>query len=121
MRNMMAVEDRDGQGGRMTIREIASLAGVSIATVSRVLNGRPAVAPETREAVLQLIRAHNFSFNRNARGLAGGRTGLIGLTTPMVHAEYFALLMAGAAEALQEQDMRPVLCPTLHEHDREVS
>jgi LacI family transcriptional regulator len=111
----------NGQNGKMTIRDIASLAGVSIATVSRVLNGRPDVSPETRETVLQLVREHNFSFNRSARSLASGRTGLIGLTTPLVHAEYFALLMSGAAEALYERDLRSVMCPTLHEHDREVS
>lgn len=121
MRNLADSETRNGQPGKKTIREIAALAGVSIATVSRVLNGRPDVAPETRDAVLQHIRAHNFTSNRSARSLAGGRTGLIGLTTPNVHAEYFALLTSGAAEALYEQDMRSVICPTLHEHDREVS
>ena len=42
--------------GRATIRDIADLAGVSIATVSRVLNDRPDVAPETRETVLQVVR-----------------------------------------------------------------
>ena len=42
--------------GRATIRDIADLAGVSIATVSRVLNDRPDVAAETRETVLQVVR-----------------------------------------------------------------
>jgi LacI family transcriptional regulator len=42
--------------GRATIRDIADLAGVSIATVSRVLNDRPDVSPETRETVLQVVR-----------------------------------------------------------------
>ena len=46
--------------GRTTIRDIADLAGVSIATVSRVLNDRPDVAPETRENVLQVVREHGF-------------------------------------------------------------
>ena len=44
--------------GRATIRDIADLAGVSIATVSRVLNDRPDVARETRETVLQVVREH---------------------------------------------------------------
>jgi LacI family transcriptional regulator len=39
----------------------------------------------------------------------------------MVHYPYFSQLVGGAAEALYEQDMRLVLCPTMHEHDREVS
>jgi LacI family transcriptional regulator, galactose operon repressor len=107
--------------GRATIREIASAAGVSIATVSRVINGRPDVAPDTREAVLQVVREHGFATNRSARALSGGRTGLVGVTLPIVQAAYFAFILAGSAEALYEQDMRVVLCPTLHEHEREVT
>jgi LacI family transcriptional regulator len=106
---------------RATIRDIAGAAGVSIATVSRVLNGRPDVKRETREAVLEVVREHGFSTNRNARALSGGRTGLVGATLPNVHAAYFGLILSGAAEALYEQDMRIVLCPTQHEHDREVT
>jgi LacI family transcriptional regulator len=107
--------------GRATIRDIADLAGVSIATVSRVLNDRPDVAPETRENVLQVVRQHGFSTNRGARGLSSGRTGMIGLTLPLVADAYFGPILSGAAEALYERDMRIVLAPTLHEHDREVS
>jgi LacI family transcriptional regulator len=112
----------NGQGaGRATIRDIARLAGVSIATVSRVLNDRPDVAPDTRDAVLRHIREHNFTSNRSARALSSGRTGLIGVTVPMVQGDYFAAILGGASEALYEQEMRAVLCTTLHEHEREVS
>src|SRR5437868_6271542 len=105
--------------GRTTIREIASKAGVSIATVSRVVNGRPDVSPGTRERVLEVVRDNNFSTNRSARALSNGRTGLIAITVPVIH-EYFATILAGAAEALNEQDMRIVLCPTQHEVEREA-
>jgi LacI family transcriptional regulator, galactose operon repressor len=107
--------------GRATIRDIADLAGVSIATVSRVLNDRPDVAPGTRETVLQVVREHGFSTNRGARGLSSGRTGIVGLTLPLIADSYFGPILSGASEALYEQDMRIVLAPTLHEHDREVS
>jgi LacI family transcriptional regulator len=107
--------------GRATIRDIADLAGVSIATVSRVLNDRPDVAPETRETVMQVVRKHGFTTNRGARGLSSGRTGIVGLTLPLVNDSYFGPILSGASEALYEQDMRIMLCPTLHEHDREVS
>jgi LacI family transcriptional regulator len=107
--------------GRATIRDIADLAGVSIATVSRVLNDRPDVAPGTRETVLQVVREHGFSTNRGARALSSGRTGIVGLTLPLVNDAYFGPILSGASEALYEQDMRIMLCPTLHEHDREVS
>jgi LacI family transcriptional regulator len=107
--------------GRATIRDIADLAGVSIATVSRVLNDRPDVAPGTRENVLQVVREHGFSTNRGARGLSSGRTGMVGLTLPRVADAYFGPILSGAAEALYERDMRIVLAPTLHDHAREVS
>ena len=111
----------NNHGKRATIRGVASAAGVSIATVSRVLNGRPDVAPDTREAVLRAVREQGFSTNRNARALSGGRTGLIGVTIPLVEAAYFGIILSGASEALYEQDMRIVLCPTLHQHEREVT
>ncbi len=104
-----------------TIRDIARLAGVSIATVSRVLNDRPDVSPETREAVLEVVRRLGFSTNRSARSLSAGRTGFVGVTLPIVHAPYFSFILAGASEALYEQDMRVILCPTLHQYEREVT
>jgi LacI family transcriptional regulator len=106
---------------RLTIRQIAELAGVSIATVSRVLNGRNDVAPETREAVTQVIRENGYTANRSARGLSAGRTGLVGVLVPLIYPAYFSSILAGAAEALSDLDLRVVLSPTGHQHDREVS
>jgi LacI family transcriptional regulator len=106
---------------RVTIREVADEAGVSIATVSRVLNGRGDVAPETRELVSRIIQARGYSANRSARGLSAGRTGLVGLLVPLVFPTYFAAIVSGASEALYEHDLRVVLSLTGHEHDREVS
>lgn len=106
---------------RTVIRDIAAAAGVSVATVSRVLNGRADVSPSTRAAVLQEIRERGYVPRRTARALAGGRTGLIGLTVPFVLGDYFAQIMDGAVEALYERDARVVVCPTHHEAQREVS
>jgi LacI family transcriptional regulator len=106
---------------RMTIREIADLAGVSIATVSRVLNGRDDVSDETRAAVRRVVEEHGYTANRSARGLSAGRTGLVGVLVPLVYPVYFSEILSGAAEALYEQDMRLLLSPTGHQHDREVS
>jgi LacI family transcriptional regulator len=106
---------------RVTIREIADMAGVSIATVSRVVNGRGDVSDETRELVSRIIREHGYTANRSARGLSAGRTGLVGVLVPLVYPAYFSAILSGAAEALHEQDLRVVLSPTGHEHDREVT
>ena len=110
-----------GPRGRVTIRDVAERAGVSIATVSRVLNQREDVSPETRELVRRIVRESGYRANRSARGLSRGRTGLVGVLVPLVYPAYFSAILAGAAEALYEQDMRLVLSPTQHEHDREVS
>jgi LacI family transcriptional regulator len=106
---------------RVTIREVADLAGVSIATVSRVLNGRGDVSDETRDLVSRVVRENGYTANRNARGLSAGRTGLVGVLVPLVYPAYFSAITAGAAEALSERDLQIVLSPTGHEHDREVS
>ncbi len=105
----------------MTIRDIAELAGVSIATVSRAVNGRADVSEETRELVRRIAREHGYTASRDARGLSTGRTGLIGVTLPVIHPTYFSSIVASVAEALDEHDMRIVLCPTQHQHDREIS
>jgi LacI family transcriptional regulator len=105
----------------MTIRDIAELAGVSIATVSRAVNGRGDVSEKTRGRVRQIAREQGYTVNRNARGLSAGRTGLIGVTLPLIHPTYFSSIVASIAEALDEHDMRIILCPTRHQHDREIS
>lgn len=94
---------------RVTIREVAELAGVSIATVSRVLNGRGDVSDETRDLVTRVVRENGYTANRNARGLSAGRTGLVGVLVPLVYPAYFSAIVAGAAEALSELDLQIVL------------
>src|SRR5262245_24686779 len=110
---------------RTTIREIADQAGVSIATVSRVLNGRGDVSDETRDLVARVIRENGYTANRSARGLSAGRTGFVGVVVPLVYPAgypaYVSGILDGAAEALFERDLHIVLSPTGQEHDREVS
>jgi LacI family transcriptional regulator len=106
---------------RVTIREVAEAAGVSIATVSRVLNGRGDVSPDTRELVARVIRERGYTANRSARSLSAGRTGLVGVLVPLVYPVYFSSILSGAAEALHEHDLRLLLSPTDFEHEREVT
>lgn len=117
----MALQERDQVPQRATIRDIAQRAGVSIATVSRVLNGRPDVSARTRAHVLKVVQEQRYSSNPNAQALARGRTGLIGVTLPFIYPEYFNRIMSGAAESLYPRDARFVVCPTQHQRDREVS
>ena len=104
---------------RAVIWDIAHRSGVSIATVSRVLNGRPDVSDATRERVMDSIRELGYVSNRHARALVSGRTSYIGFTVPKV--EHFLLILEGATEAIAEHDAHLVVCPTGYEHEREVS
>jgi LacI family transcriptional regulator len=96
---------------RVTIRDIARLAGVSVATVSRVLNDRPDVAPATRRAVLQVVERHRFQLNPNAQSLSRKRLGLIAVTVPVVQGHYFAAMLGGITDALDDAGRRVLLYP----------
>jgi len=63
----------------MDIREVARRSGVSVATVSRALNGRPDVSPHTRERVLAIAREAGYLPNEQARSLVRRRSDLVGL------------------------------------------
>jgi LacI family transcriptional regulator len=107
----------DGRRTRVTIRQVADLAGVSIATVSRVVNGRADVSEQTRETVQRVLREHGYQGMPHSRAA----TGRVGVAVPMVHPTYFAEILGGAAEALYEHGRQVVLCPTRHSHARELS
>ena len=55
--------------GNMTIKDIARISGCSVSTISRVINDRPDVRPETKERVLEVMREAGFVPNTNARQL----------------------------------------------------
>jgi LacI family transcriptional regulator len=110
----------------VTVRDIAELAGVSVATVSRVLNGRSDVSEETRSLVTKVMREHGYRARprtgRKAPAASNGRPDLVvGLLVPLVQRVYFSAIFGGAAEALYEQNIKFMLMPTLHEREREIS
>ena len=85
----------------ITIHDVAEVAGVSISTVSRVVNDLGRVAPETRRKVELAIRRLNFQPNSRAQALSRKRTDTIGLIVPDFEGQYFAMLMEGAHQEAQ--------------------
>jgi DNA-binding LacI/PurR family transcriptional regulator len=81
---------------RPTIRDVAARAGVSHQTVSRVINAREEVAPETRKRVRAAIRELQYVPSPLARGLMGSRTHSLGMVTADVTDHFFAEAIAGA-------------------------
>jgi len=80
----------------ITILDVAKEAGVSFGTVSRVLNEEKHVKAETRERVLRAIDRLGFVANRQARILAGGKSGTVGVLVPDLGTEYIGEIMRGA-------------------------
>jgi len=86
----------------ITIKNVAEKAGVSIQTISRVLNNRPDVSPETRKRVQEVIESLGYKPFAIARGLASKRTYTLGLIAPDFTDYWFAQVVTGAeAEAHQ--------------------
>lgn len=94
---------------KLTIEDIARLAGVSRTTVSRVLNRRPDVDRETRARVLRVIDEHGYVPSITAAGLAGGRNRLIGMVLPTFTWPIIADLLRGMSEILQQSAYELVL------------
>ncbi|QDE33655.1 LacI family transcriptional regulator [Microbacterium foliorum] len=94
---------------RATIEEVASAAGVSRSTVSRVVNGSTAVSPEALESVKRAIEQLSYVPNRAARSLASRQTHAIALivpedTTRFFGDPFFAAIVAGITGALRGSD-----------------
>lgn len=87
---------------RVTIAEVAGRAGVSTATVSRVLNGSGPVTPQTRQRVQNAVAELHYTPHGAARSLARGRTGSLGLLVPEISGNFFAPLLRGIETAAQE-------------------
>jgi LacI family transcriptional regulator len=87
---------------RLTIADVAQKAGVSIATVSRVLNGTAPVDSETAERVRSTVAALNYVPRAAARTLASHRTDTIGLLLPEITGAFFQPLLRGVEAGVSE-------------------
>ena len=87
----------------VTIRDVARLAGVSLSTVSQVLNGRTGYAsPETRKRVLAAARDLRYRPNAIARGLVTARTGTLGIVIPDIVRPLFPKVVAGVEQVTRQ-------------------
>ena len=103
-----------------TIYDIAKEAGVSPATVSRVLNGSARVSPEKRARIEELIRLYDFRVNALARGLSGSSTRTIGLLSADVQNEYYASLFASCERAAEARGYSVMIMNSFSEMEQEL-
>jgi LacI family transcriptional regulator len=103
---------------RATILDVAALAGVHAATVSRTINVPEKVAPETRRRVEEAVRELGFVPNRAARGLITGRTGNVAVIVPDITNPHFASLVRSVERSARQSDLQVLLVDT-GEHPEE--
>jgi len=102
-----------------TIHDVAQLAGVSPATVSKVMNHAPHVSDETRARVQAAAQKLNFRPNRIARSLKMSRTATLGLITDDLEGVFTMSMMRGVEDAASEQGFSVFLCNSYGDMARE--
>lgn len=96
----------------ITIADIARRAGTSKTTVSRVLNGKPDVLPETRERILKIVEEMGYIRSPVAVGLSKGRTNLFGMLVPSLAWPWVLEVLRGVAERVERSAYALVLFTT---------
>ncbi|MEV8443806.1 LacI family DNA-binding transcriptional regulator [Actinosynnema sp. NPDC051121] len=102
-----------------TLKDVAALAGVSVKTVSNVVNGYAFVKPENRRRVEEALTATGYRPNLGARNLRRGRTGFVALVLPELVVPYFAELAGLVLGAAQEHEWNVLIEQTLGTRDGE--
>ncbi|MFE9082044.1 LacI family DNA-binding transcriptional regulator [Bacillus mobilis] len=102
------------------IKDIAKMAGVSVTTVSRVLNDHPYVSEEKRKAVIEIVEKLNYSQNANAVHLSKGKTNIVGVILPYINHPCFDAMVGGVMEVALAHNYRVLLCQTNYNKKEEM-
>ena len=102
-----------------TILDVARLAGVSTATVSRVINSADSVREETREKVLLAMKKCNYKYNALARGFVTKKSNTIGLIIPTISNSVFAESTLGVQEYADQKNIKVVLGNSYYKYSQE--
>ena len=100
---------------KMTMQEIARMAGVSLATVSRSLRNPNLVSPRTRQRVLAVIEESNYVYNATAGDLSRKKSSVIGVTIPTTRNPIFASSTLAIQEVAQEKGFSIILGNTKYD------
>ncbi len=103
-----------------TIKEVARAAGVSVATVSRVMNDSGVVKPETRMRILKVSKQLNYVPNSAARSLITSRTNTLGVLLPDLYGEFFSEVIRGLDQTAQTEGYH-LLVSSSHNDEEAIS
>lgn len=103
-----------------TIKDVAREAGLTVGTVSRVLNNRGYISEATRNKVHQVMKELNYQPNEVARSLSKSKTNTIGVIVPHIVHPYFAKLISNLEKAASDRGFKILLCNSREEREREL-
>ncbi len=106
---------------QLTTKQIAQAAGVSVGTVSHVLNGSAVVSEKRRKRVEEVIRRLDYQPSQLARGLRGRTTVLLGVIIPDISNPYFPNLVRGVEDVAYKEGFRLVLCNADNDPAKELN
>jgi LacI family transcriptional regulator len=102
------------------MQEIARMAGVSLGTVSHVLNNTAKVRESTRKRVLEAVHTAGYQPSQLARGLRRDKTNMIGMIIPDITNPFFPAVVRGAEDVAFSNGYRLILCNTDNDHSKEI-
>lgn len=100
-------------GNGITIKDVAKASGVSLATVSRVVNGTDMVSEATKEKVMEAVRSLGYNPNNAARALVSHKTNAIGIVVHNLHDPFFYDLIRGFETGAQQTKYNVIFCSVL--------
>lgn len=102
------------------MQDIARIAGVSLGTVSHVVNNSARVREPMRKRVLDAVQAAGYQPSQLARGLRRDKTNMIGMIIPDITNPFFPAVVRGAEDVAFSNGYRLILCNTDNDHDKEL-
>lgn len=106
---------------KVSIKEIARLSGVSVATVSRVINNNGRFSEETRKRVLKTIETTGYQMNYSAKSLRMNRSFSIGILVPDISNYFFSDIVQKIEEILFNKGYSTIICNTARNNEKEIA
>ncbi len=112
--------EKNNKKSHSTILDVAKFLGVSISTVSRALNDKSDINPETKKAIITAAKVLDYQPNFLAKSLHGGKTNTIGVILPDVVHPFFARVLAGIQNKANSTNYKIIVCHSDENNDLEV-
>ena len=107
-------------GSNITLKQLSSILGVSISTISKALNDSHEISDATKNRIVELAKLHNYQPNKIAVGLKSGKTNTIAVVIPSVQNSFFARALYGIESLISDTKFNIIVCLTKESHAKEV-